>query len=91
VTRLPRHAVEEPLPVTQPAVDPRHQCPLCGYRFATGIEVCGRCGLSGGCEAVGCPHCGYQFPVESSTLAWLRRLARWLLLRRHGALPKEGS
>lgn len=74
--RLPRHAVEEPLPAPLQEVLPKHQCPLCGFRFTEGRQVCGQCGLSGGCEAVGCPHCGYQFPVESSILAWLKRRLR---------------
>ncbi len=91
MSRLPRHPVEEPLPAPEAAADPRHQCPLCGYRFAVGREVCGRCGLSGGCEAVGCPHCGYQFPVESATLSWLRRLAHRLFHRGSAAAPGGGS
>jgi hypothetical protein len=74
MSRLPRHAVEAPLPAPPaPGDDPRHRCPLCGYRFAVGKEVCGHCGLGGGCEAVGCPHCGYQFPTESRTVGWIRR------------------
>jgi len=80
--RLPRHAVEQILPDPVSAEKPRHLCPLCGYRFTEGRPVCGQCGLSGGCEAVGCPHCGYQFPVESSVVAGLRRLWRHLAGRR---------
>ncbi|MFQ5668892.1 MAG: hypothetical protein ACE5HD_00050 [Acidobacteriota bacterium] len=74
MTLLGQHPVQEPLPEPVRDRDPRHRCPLCGYRFAVGDEVCGHCGLGGGCEAVGCPHCGYRFPVESATLAWLKRL-----------------
>ena len=80
--RLPQHAVETPLPVAAAVVDPRHQCPLCGYRFTTGKEVCGQCGLGGACEAIGCPHCGYQFPTESTTLTWVKRQFRRLTRRR---------
>ena len=82
MTRLPRHAVEPVLPVAGKSHRPQHQCPLCGFRFSEGKEVCGSCGLSGGCEAVGCPHCGYQFPLESSILTWLRRLKQRLLGQR---------
>ena len=65
----------------RPAVDqdPRTVCPLCGYRFAQGVEVCGSCGIgAGGCETVGCPHCGYAFPTGSVTVNWFRRLVRRL-------------
>ena len=51
------------------------RCPLCGYRFAHGVEVCGSCGLGGAsCETVGCPHCGYAFPTGSATVAFLKRM-----------------
>jgi len=76
--RLPRHAVDEALPAAETPAAPAHQCPLCGFRFSEGREVCGQCGLGGGCEAVGCPHCGYQFPVESTLLAWVSRRLRHL-------------
>lgn len=79
MSRLPLHAVAPDLPPPREPRQPLHQCPLCGFRFNEGKEVCGSCGLSGGCEAVGCPHCGYQFPLESSLLTWLRSLMRRLL------------
>ncbi len=83
---LPRHASRQPLPEPAVVADPRHQCPLCGYRFVSGREVCSSCGLGGACEAIGCPHCGYQFPLESTTLSWMRRQLRRLTgWRRHGA------
>lgn len=81
MTRLPRHAVAPDLPAPKEHNHPLHQCPLCGFRFSEGKDVCGSCGLSGGCEAIGCPHCGYQFPLESSILTWLRHLAQRLLGR----------
>ena len=79
MSRLPRHAREELVTEPMRGQDPRTQCPLCGYRFAGGVEACDRCGLSGGCGAFGCPHCGYQFPAESVTIAWFRTLFRRML------------
>ena len=65
------------------------QCPLCGYRFTTGVEVCGSCGISGGCETVGCPHCGYGFPTGSVTVAFFKRIWHRLARRRAGAAGRE--
>ncbi|MFQ5719189.1 MAG: hypothetical protein ACE5IK_06540 [Acidobacteriota bacterium] len=58
--------------------DPRIQCPLCGYRFVHGVEVCGSCGISGGCGTLGCPHCGYALPPRSAVLDFFHRWARRL-------------
>ncbi|MFQ5767548.1 MAG: hypothetical protein ACE5ID_06135 [Acidobacteriota bacterium] len=90
MSALPRHPADVPLPPPpRREQDPRHLCPLCGYRFAVGREVCGRCGLGGGCEALGCPHCGYQFPIQSTILTWLRRLGH--RLGRHGFRRDSGG
>jgi hypothetical protein len=57
-------------------------CPLCGGRFSHGQEVCSACPLKAGCDVVGCPHCGYQFPRTSVIVETLGRLVRWLARRR---------
>jgi tRNA(Ile2) C34 agmatinyltransferase TiaS len=51
-------------------------CALCGNRFTHGDLVCGACILSAGCQVVRCPRCGYQFPRDSTLVAWVRRLFR---------------
>jgi hypothetical protein len=57
-------------------------CPLCGGRFSHGQQVCSACPLKPGCDVVGCPHCGYQFPRTSAIVETLGRLFRWLGRRR---------
>jgi len=79
VKPLPRHALAESLPEPVRAEDPRHLCPLCGYRFLAGRLACPACGPLGGCDALGCPHCGHKTPAESVTVNWARRLFRRLL------------
>ena len=49
-------------------------CALCGFRFHSEGPVCTACPLSGGCEVVRCPHCGYQFPKGSRLIDLLSRL-----------------
>ena len=51
-------------------------CGLCGLRFTHGGKVCTSCVLSGGCDLVKCPRCGFQFPRESRVVALVRRLLR---------------
>jgi hypothetical protein len=58
-------------------------CPLCGKRFIRGERACAPCPLSGGCDIVCCPHCGYTFPRSSRIVSWIGRLARRV------AAPKE--
>jgi len=53
-------------------------CPLCGGRFSHGERVCSACPFKPGCEIVGCPHCGYQFPRTSVIVETLGRLVRRL-------------
>jgi hypothetical protein len=60
------------------AAGTRFACPLCGGRFSHGEQVCGTCPLRPGCDVVGCPHCGYQFPRTSRIVEMVGRLARWL-------------
>jgi hypothetical protein len=57
-------------------------CPLCGGRFSHGERVCSACPLKPGCDIVGCPHCGYQFPRTSIIVETLGRLFRRLGGRR---------
>jgi len=56
-------------------------CPLCGCRFSHGEQLCSACPLSGGCDIVRCPHCGYAFPRSSRLLNWLQQVAQSLLRR----------
>ncbi len=58
------------------------RCPLCGGRFTHGEQVCSACPLKAGCDVVGCPHCGYQFPRSSVTVEVLGRVVRWLARRK---------
>lgn len=49
-------------------------CPLCGGRFP-GRDVCASgCPLAGKCHTLCCPHCGYQFVVESTLVRWIEKL-----------------
>jgi uncharacterized C2H2 Zn-finger protein len=57
-------------------------CPLCGGRFSHGEQVCSACPLKPGCDVVGCPHCGYQFPRTSAIVETLGRFFGWLGRRR---------
>ncbi len=53
------------------------QCPMCGTQFdPTGRDICGSCPLSGGCELVCCPNCGYSTvdPSRSGLARWASRL-----------------
>lgn len=52
------------------------ECGLCGLRFTHGGKVCTSCALSGGCDLVKCPGCGFQFPRESRVVSLVRRLFR---------------
>ena len=56
-------------------------CALCGGRFQHGLQVCSACPLSGGCDLVRCPHCGYQFPRTSALVELGRRVLRGLRRR----------
>jgi len=59
------------------------ECSLCGLRFTHGGKVCTSCALSGGCDLVKCPGCGFQFPRESRTVSLLRRLLGGSTAGRH--------
>ena len=63
-------------PPVLPAADATLDCPLCGLRFTRGERPCGACPLSGGCDIVCCPHCGYTFPGSSRIVNWVGRLLR---------------
>lgn len=42
-----------------------HRCPLCGHVFEEGdTSSCGSCPLSGNCDLIKCPSCGYEFVPE---------------------------
>lgn len=64
-------------------IAPAHEfaCPLCGYRFREGREVCGGCPLARRCDTICCPHCGYRFVSGSHIVAGLRRLLQRLARR----------
>lgn len=53
-------------------------CPLCGHTYA---ETEGRscrssgCPLSGGCNLLRCPTCGYEVPAQTRFTRWV---SRWL-------------
>ncbi len=50
------------------------QCPLCGFRFTKQDETCSHgCPLRRSCNIECCPHCGYEFVMESRVLNWLKR------------------
>jgi hypothetical protein len=89
VNPLPRHARDENLPEPARPEESRRQCSLCGYRFATARESVCRCGISRGCSALGCPHCGHRLAPESATLSWIGRIVRRLLAGRAEARALE--
>ena len=64
-----------------PSTGTKFRCPLCGCQFSHGDQVCSACPLKPGCDIVGCPHCGYQFPRTSVIVEALGRLFRWLARR----------
>ncbi len=50
-------------------------CPLCGYRFSGGAsQLCTACPLANGCRLVCCPNCKYQWPAESRTVEFFKRV-----------------
>ena len=53
-------------------------CPLCGYQYdkKDGVDACGSCPLSTGCEQVCCPHCGYRVFTSSRIVDAFRKLFR---------------
>jgi hypothetical protein len=53
-----------------------YKCPLCGYQFDRPDKKCRACPMSGSCNVICCPNCGYGFVGESRIVAWLRRLLR---------------
>ena len=52
------------------------RCALCGERFTHGVQACGSCPLSAGCDQVSCPGCGHSFPRRSRLADWVGRLLR---------------
>lgn len=54
------------------------QCALCGHRFQPSAEAmsCGSCPMNRRCRVLCCPHCGYEFPMGSVVVEFLRRLFR---------------
>jgi hypothetical protein len=49
-------------------------CPLCNGTFP-GREACpSGCPLARNCHTLCCPHCGYQFVVESTLVRWIGKL-----------------
>jgi DNA-directed RNA polymerase subunit RPC12/RpoP len=45
------------------------RCDLCGYRYRLdrAERGCDGCPLSGSCELVKCPNCGYETPRDEMT------------------------
>jgi len=54
------------------------KCALCGYDFAEqeGQTECPACPLSGTCNMLRCPNCGYDNPRASKLETWLGRWFR---------------
>jgi rubredoxin len=54
------------------------KCPLCGYNFdeAEARNVCQACFMNRGCELIICPNCNYEFPKESKTVNFIKKLFR---------------
>jgi len=54
------------------------KCPLCGYEFNENDAgaTCKGCPMSGGCNMVKCPNCGYDLPGESKLLKVLKSWRR---------------
>ena len=49
------------------------KCPLCQHVFPLEGAVCSGCGMTGGCEMIKCPRCGYKFVEESKIVSFFRK------------------
>lgn len=58
------------------AVSDQVTCPLCGARFPGRSACPSGCPLAANCKTLCCPHCGYQFVVESTLARWIDKLRR---------------
>ena len=64
------------------------RCALCGFEFDPRETACAKgCPLGRTCSLTRCPSCGYEFPCEPRSFAWLRRLFR----RRRRVVPQNGG
>ena len=56
------------------------KCPLCGYEFDQNeaIAGCKNCPtiMSGSCNFIKCPNCGFEIVAESRLLRFLKKLRR---------------
>jgi hypothetical protein len=50
-------------------------CPLCGNNFEESARtLCSACPLGAKCNLICCPRCGYQWPAESATVNFIKKL-----------------
>jgi hypothetical protein len=53
------------------------KCPLCGYRFNSDLATaCKGCPVSGNCDKICCPNCGYGWVESSSIVDSLRKFLK---------------
>ncbi|MFM8322441.1 MAG: hypothetical protein ACKOC5_16125 [Chloroflexota bacterium] len=61
------------------AAAPHMTCSMCGHRFDPAQNVaCGACPLSGGCQLVCCPACGFEQvnPDRSAVVRFFKNLKK---------------
>ncbi len=53
-------------------------CPFCGleYNEEESVSACRQCPMSGGCDMLRCPRCGYEVPRRSRLLAAIESIGR---------------
>ncbi len=52
------------------------RCGFCGCEFDPAVApvACEACPVARGCHLIRCPRCGYEMPLESKLVGWLKRL-----------------